>query len=290
MFIIQNGKITSEKTLDIGKLRVINLVFKSDLQFADDDKFKLVLGSIQSENYAFVDGGCFRFSYVNVAEIIKKENTDLSIKVTCNGSQIVSDSITITAYVQGGGSGEEIQGIVFNAPLKIATEVKIIPQDLTKDFTDFSSMFFNCSSLTSIPLLYTSNGKNFAEMFRYNSKLVNVPPFDTTNATNINLMFGNCSSLVTLSAFNVPNLTSKPNYPLQSCGNLENFGGFIGIKVSFDIAGSKKLTHQSLLNVLNGLYDLTGSSSQTLTIGSTNLAKLTDQEKAIATNKNWVLA
>ena len=53
---------------------------------------------------------------------------------------------------------------------------------------------------------------------------------------------------------------------------------------------NKNLTHQSLLNALNGLYDLTGGTSQTLTLGSTNLAKLTDEEKAIATNKNWVLA
>jgi hypothetical protein len=46
MFIIQNGKITSDKTLDIGKIRIINLVFKSDLAFADDDKFKLSIGSV----------------------------------------------------------------------------------------------------------------------------------------------------------------------------------------------------------------------------------------------------
>ena len=134
MFIIQNGKITSDKTLDIGKLRIINLVFESDLAFADDDKFKLVLGDIQSENFAFANDGCLRFSYVDLSEIIKKENTDLSVKVTCNGAQILADSITITAYVQGGGSGEEIQGIVHNAyPLNKSTQVKFIPSDFTKD-------------------------------------------------------------------------------------------------------------------------------------------------------------
>lgn len=105
MFIIQNGKISGQKTIDIGKVRIINLTFKSDLTFADDDKFKLVLGSIQSENYAFVDDGCFRFSYVNVGSIINSANTTENIKIYQNGTQILSDTITITADYQGSGSG-----------------------------------------------------------------------------------------------------------------------------------------------------------------------------------------
>jgi hypothetical protein len=56
------------------------------------------------------------------------------------------------------------------------------------------------------------------------------------------------------------------------------------------------LTHESLINILNALYDyvngeLDGSSKdKTLTLGTTNLAKLTDAEKAIATEKGWTLA
>lgn len=57
-----------------------------------------------------------------------------------------------------------------------------------------------------------------------------------------------------------------------------------------------KLTHQSLINILNALYDyvngdLDGSSkNKTCTLGATNLAKLTDAEIAIATEKGWTLA
>ena len=40
--------------------------------------------------------------------------------------------------------------------------------------------------------------------------------------------------------------------------------------------------------VINGLQTVT--STKTLTLGSTNLAKLTDEEKQIATNKGWTLA
>ena len=314
MFIIQNGKITSDKTLDIGKIRIINLVFESDLAFADDDKFKLVLGDIQSENFAFANDGCLRFSYVDVSEIIKKENTDLSVKVTCNGAQILSDSIIITAYVQGGGSGEEIQGIVYNTfPLNQSTQVKFIPSDITKDVTsfrqafyacesltsispldtsngtDFYQMFYRCIKLTSIPPLDTSNGTDFNNMFVQCESLTSIPPLNTSNGTNFNAMFNGCKSLQTVPQLNVSNATTIGNYIFFNCPMLENFGGLLNAKISYSLS-SAHLTHQSLMNVLNGLYDLTGSTSQTLTLGPSHLAKLTDEEKAIATNKNWVLA
>ena len=48
------------------------------------------------------------------------------------------------------------------------------------------------------------------------------------------------------------------------------------------------LLKESIIEVLNDLPTVT--TTQRLTLGSTNLAKLTDDEKAIATNKGWTLA
>jgi hypothetical protein len=76
-----------------------------------------------------------------------------------------------------------------------------------------------------------------------------------------------------------------------SMGNLEyiRFEGTIGKSTSF--SASKNLTHDSLINILEHLKDYAGSgTTYTLTLGSTNLAKLTDAEKAIATQKGWTLA
>ena len=42
--------------------------------------------------------------------------------------------------------------------------------------------------------------------------------------------------------------------------------------------------------IINGLADLTGQTAQTMTIGSANIAKLTADDIAIATAKNWTLA
>ena len=50
------------------------------------------------------------------------------------------------------------------------------------------------------------------------------------------------------------------------------------------------LSAEVMVNMFNALSDHTGLSSNTLVLGSANLAKLTEEQKAIATNKNWNLA
>lgn len=89
------------------------------------------------------------------------------------------------------------------------------------------------------------------------------------------------------------------SYDFKNCSNMSGFFGSCGslrhihiknFPVSFDISASTLFEESDLVEILNNLMDLTGKTSQTLTMGATNLAKLTDTEKAIATNKNWTLA
>ncbi len=62
------------------------------------------------------------------------------------------------------------------------------------------------------------------------------------------------------------------------------------LKVNWNISNGSQLTRETLLDLLNnGLADLTGQTAQTLTLGF-NLRNLTEDEKAVATNKNWILA
>lgn len=63
-----------------------------------------------------------------------------------------------------------------------------------------------------------------------------------------------------------------------------------GIGINFDFNASNSVTHDTIIGLLNILQDLTGKTAQKLTLGATNLNKLTADEKAIATNKNWTLA
>lgn len=62
----------------------------------------------------------------------------------------------------------------------------------------------------------------------------------------------------------------------------------INIGVNLDIHYSTKFTREALLEIIGNLKTVT--STKKLTMGATNLAKLTEEDKAIATNKGWTLA
>lgn len=69
------------------------------------------------------------------------------------------------------------------------------------------------------------------------------------------------------------------------------FEGIIA-KNGLDLARSANLDHESLLSVVNCLKDYSAETSGTVwkvTLGTANLAKLTADEKAIATGKGWTL-
>lgn len=64
---------------------------------------------------------------------------------------------------------------------------------------------------------------------------------------------------------------------------------YIAITIkSINISYSTKFTREALVEILNNLATVT--STRTLKMGATNLAKLTDEDKLIATNKGWTLA
>ena len=108
---------------------------------------------------------------------------------------------------------------------------------------------------------------------------------DTSNVTDMYSMFYNCEKLTSIPELDASKVTTFSR-AFFNCKNLKEFH-MTGMKVSFDIQQSTLLTREALVEILNNLATVT--STQTLTMGSTNLAKLTDEEKAIATNKGWTL-
>ena len=156
----------------------------------------------------------------------------------------------------------------------------------TSDVTSMSSMFSNCSKLTSVPLFNTSNVTNMSNMFYYCSKLTSVPLFNTSKVTNMREMFSSCSSLTSVPSFDTSNVTNM-NWMFSSCSSLETIH-MINIGSSLDISASTKFTREALLEIIGNIKTVT--STRRLTMGATNLAKLTEEDKAIATNKGWTLA
>ena len=155
-----------------------------------------------------------------------------------------------------------------------------------ENVTDCSDMFYECGKLASIPPMSTSNVTNMNNMFYFCRKLTSIPNMDTSKVTDMYQMFYHCDSITSIPMLDTSNVTNMGG-TFYHCYNLETIH-MHGMKVSFDISASTKFTREALVEILNNLATVT--TSPTLTMGSRNLAKLTDADKAIATGKGWKLA
>ena len=161
----------------------------------------------------------------------------------------------------------------------------------TSKVTNMNAMFRSCSKLTQLDVSNwdTNNVKYMSYMFHtcYQVTQLDVSNFNTSNVTDMSDMFNNCSQVTQLdvSNFNTSKVTNMRNF-IANTTVLQSFIS-CAIPVSFE-ANSTSLTHDSLMSIINNLATVT--TTQTLTLGSTNLAKLSSEEKAIAINKGWTLA
>lgn len=140
----------------------------------------------------------------------------------------------------------------------------------------FDYMFAYCDVLDNLDLssFDTSNALRFGYMF-INCKVlkdINLSSFDTSNGTQFEYMFAGCYELETITNLNFINATAVNN-PFQHCRKLANLT-IKNIKKSLKIGESTSygtlLTNESLINTVQELWDLTGSTSQTLTMSTTS--------------------
>ena len=173
-----------------------------------------------------------------------------------------------------------------------------IPLLDTSNVTTMNSMFHSCTKLTSIPLLDTSNVTNMLYMFNGCTNLTSIPQLDTSNVTTMNSMFYRCTNLTSIPLLNTSNVTDMSTFMgFSDINTLTDLGGFKDLKINwsdgYGLPKMPNLTKQSVLNVINNLYNFreNGDSTTTRTIKfhKNSLALLTDDEKAIATNKGWTL-
>ena len=207
------------------------------------------------------------------------------------------------------------------------TKIKTIPMLNTEKVTNMQGMFTECTSLIEIPELYTNNVAEMSSMFSYcknlktiptmntnkvttmnmmfyNSGITTIPELDTSKVTSVYNMFYSCSNLITIPKLNFENVNNVSGF-LSGAGNVVNIGGFENLGKAYltnksanytnyglILTNCSKLTHDSLMNIINNLYDIKtkGCKEQRLQLGPTNLAKLTDEEKQIAINKGWNLS
>lgn len=177
----------------------------------------------------------------------------------------------------------------------------------TSKITSFYNMFYNCNKLKCDITLDLSSATNFVQVFNccYNIKKITILNSDKAKFNTLNSTFRECKELVELSAIYASNVTVNNSTTFYLCRKLEKFGGLIDIGKKYETSAMENntnysltfstcssLSHESLLNIINGLYDIAtaGVKPQQLVLGTTNLAKLTEDEIAIATNKGWTVS
>ena len=178
-----------------------------------------------------------------------------------------------------------------------------VPLLNTSNVTEMGGMFSGCHSLVEIPALDTSKGKFLSAMFAGCSSLKQIPLLNTKSCTNISGMFEGCTSLETVPILDASNVGDISKI-FKDCPSLVMLGGLKNLGMDYssayyihankseytlDLSYSPLLTHDSLMNIINNLYDIKskGVKPQTLQLGDTNKEKLTAEEIAIATNKGW---
>lgn len=135
------------------------------------------------------------------------------------------------------------------------TDLSILEGLDTSNVTNMTYMFYNCSNLTTIPQLDTSNVTDMTYMFYNCLRLETVSGLDLYSAQTLSSVFYNCKALTNLTLYNIR----------------------IALRIGSGTSYGHLLTLDSLINTVKELWDYSsGTTTYTLTMGTANLAKITD--------------
>lgn len=151
-----------------------------------------------------------------------------------------------------------------------ATSLTVIGDTITTFYSRYG--FSNNSELKTIDLSQCGNGV---------IKLSESAEYTFQNCTSLEEIIGelDCSDVINFYRF------------VHGCVKLREIRITpLTVKYDFSLNVSPNLSNESIQSIIDGLADLAGQTTQTLTFHSTVGAKLTDTQKATITAKNWTLA
>lgn len=218
-----------------------------------------------------------------VVDITKIENLD-SVFYAC-------ESLSSITLPDGFGSVASTMNACFSRCRKLQTIA--FPDGCGKKVWTLNYCFEYCNSLIEIsfPAGFGASVENMYSTFYMCSKIKSIvfPDGFGKKLSNIYNGFSNCSALESISfPAGFGSMCKTFSGCFAECSSLTTINGGIEANVSLDLSPCTKLTHDSLMNIINSIQTVT--SKQKLTLGSTNLAKLTEADKQIATDKGWTLA
>ena len=246
------------------------------------------------------------------APIISIKNVDMSITLTENGHYVLDYDPTIYT-----GIGK--------VDIEVALPTKISVRDLKVKFrgskftsvpeifdfngvTDMNEMFFGTelNDLSTLANLDLSECHNFSAMFSQCRNIDDASIISTwtyPSDSNWGQVFSNASNMKSCPAIYTEGVddyyqgSAFWNYGVYQ--NLTDFGGYIGLKYNMTKSNCFKycvnFTHETLINILNGLHDFTGngetpeSNQGQIAFPQVLMDKLSEDDKMIAINKGWQL-
>ena len=190
--------------------------------------------------------------------------------------------------------------------------------------TNFANLFYNAVKIKNVNFskwrtgIITQGG--VSSMF-YNASAIeeiDLRGFNVSECLRMQNVFSGCTSLKTLNleGWDAGKVYGKDynghfNDFFKGCSSLENLTFMNNLGKGFtatasnnqysklDLSACVNLTHESLMDVINKLYDLNltydvanGGTlyTQQLILGETNIAKLSETELDIARNKGWTIS
>ena len=185
-----------------------------------------------------------------------------------------------------------------------------IPVFDTSNMRDVNGMFSGCG-MTSIPNFDFGKVVDIGLLFQNCKSLKSIPDMNFRNVLNFtgngstsssNSWIGNCTSLTSIGVIDCDNIVNF-NYAFGGAANtnITQFGGFRNLGKRYNLTNTNSsygfpyapnLTYESLLNVIDGLYDRAsvGYPVLTLKMHTNHMALLTDTDIAAAVAKGWSLS
>lgn len=207
--------------------------------------------------------------------------------------------------IQSGGSGESLteymvslDGAFRNSVFAEGTEIDLRVgtklENPNYNVNGFRQIFMQSSNLKKVKMTTKPSdiSANLQNLFYACAELEVVDWTDfALKIGTFTQAFGGCNTLkeikgvIDLSSCTVTSGTFSNCYALESVTFKEK-----SIYVNIDIRYAQNLSDDSIQSIIDGLADLTGSTAQTLTLHATVKAKLSEEQIATITSKNWTLA
>lgn len=261
--------------------------------------------------------------YPNDYEVDAFSKVDVDVKPKLE-EITATDNGTYTPSEGFDGFGKvnvDLRGIIQVRSFRVSQDSIINGKWIYENLFDFSdglieltnafSTYPRVSKIVEIPTLNSWNVSNVTTLLTMfdecrNIKFLDFEDWDVSKVTNYQGMFRACTSLekVNITKWNVLPTANLTNM-FSTCLKLYSLVGdytidevisnnitiFNGYKNSIScFPGSNNINRASLRALINGLADLSDTTTKTLTLGATLRAKLTEEDIAIAVGKNWSIS